>query len=522
MSLSQTLPTMTKWILLLIVYILFIITIDILKYHYEDNPDLSQITPSPTKSPTESPTKIVNTMKIVGRNRGHSNKGSIRGIIRGSISNPICKILFPSSIIFLHHHKTGTILAKKIRTILIEYCGIKYRNSTRHYYHDFLLYVNFRNNNDNINNDNDLRLHFWRDPVLTIVSGFNYHMNCNEAWVSRNLSFKMLDAAAKVFNFETDIFKLYQMYLNLTWTFDIDAETDAIWRDRLNENQKSGLKIYSSGRPPWKAISIRMCYLYYLNLIVNLKRLKNYGDFYGFNINFDDTEIHKIYNIFQQNKRKTRKNFVIYNSINTWYSKRFKDKDTMKYGLFFEMIRYLFAVYPSVYHFHFNLNVDKDNALKMETWNNEFDKNLNIILDKLNLINTQENKEKLKMNGLSHMDINKERTKLYYMIKKHDPSLLKQKNLTRNLMERPRDNTHISKRQNVKRYIGKRQNVKRYIGSRQIGKRHNGKKPIEHIHIDRNDTMFVDALLTIDNNICLLLKHLTNVIEYGWSYSNYC
>ncbi len=52
----------------------------------------------------------------------------------------------------------------------------------------------------------------------------------------------------------------------------------------------------------------------------------------------------------------------------------------------------------------------------------------------------------------------------------------------------------------------------------------NGKRTVrtDHIHTARNDTKYIDLLLTLDIKLCLLLKHVTNVIEYGWIYSEYC
>ena len=182
----------------------------------------------------------------------------------------------------------------------------------------------------------------------------------------------------------------------------------------------------------------------------------------------------------------------------------FGDAETMEYGLYFEMLRYLFVVYPSIYHYHFHLMRDKKNELKMEVWNNAFDENVKIILDKLNLINTEENIEKLRKNELNDIDINTERNKLYTMMKTQDTGKVRSK-----------DNGIILEGNEARR--------RNLMSHRQ---RHrggwNGRMKTKHIHRGRNDTKYIDALLTIDINICLLLKHITNLIEYGWSYSNYC
>ena len=88
-------------------------------------------------------------------------------------------------------------------------------------------------------------------------------------------------------------------------------------------------------------------------------------------------------------------------SINGWYSKCFTKDSTMKYGLYFEMMRYLFVIYPEIYDYYFNkMKRNLFNTLKMETWIDNFDQNANRILDVLNLVDTKENRDKLKFHFL--------------------------------------------------------------------------------------------------------------------------
>ena len=84
-----------------------------------------------------------------------------------------------------------------------------------------------------------------------------------------------------------------------------------------------------------------------MNDLVNQVRLNGYGDYYGFNIDFDDTEIHEKYNMFSGDQRQRVSNFarfqryfILYilccclfgidafglNSINRWYSMSFARK----------------------------------------------------------------------------------------------------------------------------------------------------------------------------------------------------
>eukprot|EP01084_Bolivina_argentea_P122203 216574_1 len=90
-----------------------------------------------------------------------------------SIDNKLCKILFPSRINFISHHKTGVMLSQALLREIRKFCKIQYNNSFVHVrnYHLWLRYLHF---NNKTNNKYKL-FHFIRDPVITIVSGFNYH-----------------------------------------------------------------------------------------------------------------------------------------------------------------------------------------------------------------------------------------------------------------------------------------------------------------------------------------------------------
>merc|ERR1712154_385188 len=101
--------------------------------------------------------------------------------------------------------------------------------------------------------------------------------------------------------------------------------------------------------------------------------------------------------------------------------KMFRSEETMKYGLFYEMMRYLFGTFPEIYHFHQLLSDPRD-TLKMEVWISDFDRNLNVVLDRLNLIDSAENRAILEMNGLSNIDIAVERKNLYQKLKTQDTS----------------------------------------------------------------------------------------------------
>ena len=122
-----------------------------------------------------------------------------------TVLNPICKILFPSSIYLLHHHKTGTFLSKKLRRIIAEYCNISYSEHVQKIYDGFAGFLTFRENLS----DHDISsvvMDFVRDPVLTIISGFKYHMH-QEGWTALPLKAEKLELAS-FYDGVTDLPKL--------------------------------------------------------------------------------------------------------------------------------------------------------------------------------------------------------------------------------------------------------------------------------------------------------------------------
>lgn len=188
-------------------------------------------------------------------------------------------------------------------------------------------------------------------------------------------------------------------------------------------------------------------------------------------------------------------------SMKNWYRNLSESKETLKYGLFYAMTQYLFAVFPEIYDFHFNLVTDPRDELKMEVWMNDFDRNLNVILDRLNLIDSPKNRDILGRNGV-FVNITEERERLYELLKKQDASHIKASGNKKGIQ-----------RANIK---GK---VQHYLRQKNL---QNVPIHSKHIHKGRNNTEYVHMLLTLDLQICLLLKHITNLIEYGWSYSEYC
>merc|ERR1712154_582453 len=150
--------------------------------------------------------------------------------------------------------------------------------------------------------------------------------------------------------------------------------------------------------------------------------------------------------------------------------------------------------------------------LKMEVWNSDFDKNSDFLLDCLNLMDTAENREILKRNGLQHVDISVERDKLKKIMMNQDASKVI-----------PRDNakSHRSTDRRISRVVEhvqswrKHKHAKYRVHQRRHSRHLLGERArSDHIHTGRNNTKYVDALLTMDEHLCLLLKHITNLVEY--------
>eukprot|EP01083_Nonionella_stella_P091286 255208_1 len=498
--------------------------------------------------------------------RRHDLNNPIR-VDHYTVLNPICKLLFPSSLMLLFHHKTGTVLARKFHATIRDYCGILFEDQWKRTSHNWLMYSHFRESDESQHtlNPDRVLIHFWRDPVLTIVSGFAYHITCTELWASWNLYREKLRIAGSFFNYNTDPFALYDAYRNVTWPFDVHKEPPT-WRNRLTKEQEEVIKVFTGNRDYHGGPgSMRNLYLYYMNDVTNHISLKEYGDYYGFNIDFDDTMIHKQYNIFREDKLKDL-NFAVYKSINQWYGKMFASEETLKYGLYFEMMRFLFVVYPEIYYYHFDLVTQPEYELKMETWHSDFERNMNVMLDALNLIDSKENREILKQNNYTDMDIQRQRDEVEERLKLQDVTrvnhqrdngietierhedrcrrckIAKHTNevLDRREMEmanvayggedmeerRPRDRSRRPRERSSRYRQSRTPHVRRLKSHRAVRaaareiRRHAIRE--DHIHTARNNTKYVHELLTLDMQICLLLKHVTELIDYGWQYSAYC
>merc|ERR1712154_239391 len=98
-------------------------------------------------------------------------------------------------------------------------------------------------------------------------------------------------------------------------------------------------------------MGIRYLYLYYAQYLAHTMDLKQYGDFYGFELALidDDDAVFDEYNTF-----KNGFGDGLLSNYNE-FMQQFDGGELIKYGLYHAMIRYLFVVYPEIYDIHHNV-----------------------------------------------------------------------------------------------------------------------------------------------------------------------
>ena len=166
---------------------------------------------------------------------------------RYRVGNAVCRVLFPRSLQFLPHHKTGVVLSKNMRNIISGHCNISYFDESLQSQWEAVRWLNFRDSAESLtavrgDKEENIKIHFYRDPVLTIISGFFYHSTFAIDWTSTPFSMDKFRALALIFGNTTRFQALYASYKYLTWTFDGDSEPP-IWRTRLNRKQRHGTEL---------------------------------------------------------------------------------------------------------------------------------------------------------------------------------------------------------------------------------------------------------------------------------------
>ncbi len=147
-----------------------------------------------TSTRTEIPMVFYN--ESLPRKTTPENIPSLQKILANTSNNinPICLHLFPSYILINYHHKTGFALSKQfVKGIFVDFCrilssvpkpdrGFYMRRGWPSYNFEHLKFLDVSNSPKE---REFVYFHFIRSPIDTILSGFDYHVNCPEKWTKR-------------------------------------------------------------------------------------------------------------------------------------------------------------------------------------------------------------------------------------------------------------------------------------------------------------------------------------------------
>ena len=419
----------------------------------------------------------------------------------------ICSILFPNRVCFWPHHKTGVDITKQIfmETIFAEFCGV--RNAYKRYWircvdnRENIEYEPFNIDTNNgyetihklsmlniTDNSNVTIFHMTRDPLNTIISGFFYHIQCSEPFMHlRFFNQNRIDMAKEFFELMHEN-KTINNVTEMRYIYE-----HLIYTNKYNQQQLKLRNMFWNGKKYGALGTFDMYRWLSMWIIFNITNYQNI-DYYGYKEkdSFILNQCEMDYNIlrYPHLQNKTGSPFFKVDLLRMigfhQMLQRIKSKSLLC-AIYFEFLRYLFQTYPEQYEIYNLLNIPKDRLkkinhyeIKMENFLNDFAFNTNEILNGLNIIDTFENRMKLKENDfpIDIVNIAMIRQYLSEQIKLHDPR-------------------HIRKNKSLK--------VNR------------------HIHLERNNTLAIQTLLTADNgSICFLLKYITPLIGYEWVYSQYC
>ena len=160
----------------------------------------------------QSPTKLLDnnhTLNHVFHQAQVSNSWNLRKIIFGARETSImplyCYDSLPLFIAYGSHHKTGHEFSSQIAATIFAQCNLnnnglsipsKYDTRSQYFHHfsNWPIYfpnINYFDNDiflDYENKTNEtahiILLSYTRSPLSTIISGFNYHRQCPERWVT--------------------------------------------------------------------------------------------------------------------------------------------------------------------------------------------------------------------------------------------------------------------------------------------------------------------------------------------------
>lgn len=277
-----------------------------------------------------------------------------------NISNAFCTYLMPQKTYYIaFQHKTGHIIGQHLFRYLADYCHQK----------GFVLELDNKPKtvqslmNGDAAHQKVMIYHFSRDPVNTVLSGYNYWRKGMEGWVNRADAVHVHhDRRFIKFNFERNT------------TYSLEERPDAV-----------------TTRP-------YHCYLDEFILNSNFPFDFNVTEFeFAFNVNDTEQGVH----------------WMLANnaSISRWYQSM-----DLGLGVFQEFKRYFncefndkYAVYQLIKKFHGENN-------KLHTfWNDHvrshFEENIERFLDSINFVESKQNLELLQRHNVHHFNITAERLK---------------------------------------------------------------------------------------------------------------
>merc|ERR1712176_1496749 len=161
-------------------------------------------------------------------------------------------------------------------------------------------------------------------------------------------------------------------------------------------------------------------------------------------------------------------------------------KGNEQIGIFWEFVRYFNCEWAYAYLMNEigNAHFNKYHRFNLDDFANHdgFERNINQMLDALNIIDNEENNARLAKHGIdmNEFNITRQRANLFRILQLEDYSNQSSDGkLTRNMQQ------HITRG--------------RY-----------------------NKTKAIELLLTLDESICHILKNLTNLIQYEWTHAEMC
>eukprot|EP01084_Bolivina_argentea_P087166 157477_1 len=359
------------------------------------------------------------------------------------IHNPICKYLLPPQVVFSRQHKTGTMLSLTIKNTIHNWCHKKifpFYNDTNTNKTDIELEILYLNNIDEgnkietllnlpYNTRNIVVVQFIRLPLNIIMSGYEFHKRTlAENWLKIVLTILGMKHRSQ---YVKDSFPTTQILLNNSITNDIN---DIIEILKQNPYERS-----------------KFCY--------------NLPEF--LQINWTKSNYNYSFEFALKSQWKTR----------GWY----RNIDHSDYGIFWEFIRYYNCEWYHMYlkyKLFTKLKLQKDLninhisfALDSFFKGNQFEKNINLLLDTLNIIDNENNNRILKKyNVYPLINITQSRNQLYKTLKN--------------------------------------------VGN-DVPDHHKTKGTY-------NKTLLRNKLFRVHTNVCSTVKNLTLLMNFTWNYAEQC